>query len=246
MEYRSQMMKKSSRTGFLCIAVGVLAILLAGCGPVSSVADRVKSLGGGGDGSVGAVPADAAAGEIVFMEGTVSVNGRPLSIGDVVQHGETIVVADDGYAEIGFGDHRILRALAGSRLALDGRGRRFVLEQGALGVIQSKARVFSRNTDWTLETPTVVAAVRGTLYFARVENPDEVYFCLCNGKIHLEDSDDGGVLDLEAAHHQAVRFIRADSGIVYESAPMLYHSDEDMESLADLVNVPVDWNRIGD
>ena len=79
-----------------------------------------------------------------------------------------------------------------------------------------------------------------------MEDPDHTYCCLCNGKIHLEDSDGESYLDLEAAHHSAVEWIRNDNGVFYRDSVMKYHMDSDVESLADKVFVPIDWNVISE
>jgi hypothetical protein len=186
------------------------------------------------------------AGEIQYFEGNVTVNGIQAEIGLEVMDGDVILTGPDSFVELKFGEYRVLNAEENSRLVLDAADKTFKLDIGAIAVLQSKARWFSRRKPWLVQTPTMVAAVRGTVYYTKVESPESVYFCLCNGKIHLEDADAGGVLNLEAAHHNAVRFIRTDDGVVYQNAPMLYHTDEVIESLADTVYVPIDWTQIPD
>ena len=186
------------------------------------------------------------AGEIQYFEGIVTVNGIQAEIGLEVMDGDVILTGPDSFVELKFGEYRVLNAEENSRLVLDAAEKTFKLDIGAIAVLQSKARWFSRRKPWLIQTPTMVAAVRGTVYYTKVESPESVYFCLCNGKIHLEDSDAGGVLNLEAAHHNAVRFVRSDDGVTYQNAPMLYHTDEVIESLADTVFVPIDWTQIPD
>lgn len=186
------------------------------------------------------------AGEIQYYEGMVTVNGLAVETGLAVKDGDVILTGPDSFAEIKFGEYRVLNAQENTRLVIDATAKTFKLDTGALAVVQSKARWFSRRKPWLVETPTMIAAVRGTVYYTKVESADSVYFCLCNGKIHLEDSEENSSLDLEAAHHNAVRFIRSDDGVVYQNAPMLYHTDQVVESLADTVLVPIDWTQIPD
>lgn len=195
---------------------------------------------GGGDFSIG----DGAAGEIQYLEGIVTVNGQAADIGLELKDNDVIVTGPDSFVEIKFGEYRVLNAEENTRLVLNAAEKTFELNNGALAVVQSKARWFSRRKPWLVETPTVVASVRGTVFYIKVESADSVYFCLCNGKIHLEDTEEGGVLNLEAAHHNAVRFIRSDEGLVCRKAPMLYHTDQAIESLADTIHVPIDWTVI--
>jgi len=185
------------------------------------------------------------AGVIQYFEGTVTVNGKTAEIGLEVMDGDVIVTGPDSHAEIVFGENRIISAEENTNLVLDAKAQEFNLVTGALAVIQSKARFLSGNKNWVVQTPNVAAAVRGTLYYVKVESSDSVYFCLCNGKIRLEGANEGENLDYEAEHHKAVRYIRNSVGeVALEEAPMLYHSDEDMEALADAVDVRVDWTKI--
>jgi len=192
----------------------------------------------------GLLSGGSTAGEIQYMEGIVTVNGQAAEIGLDVMDGDTVVTGPNSYVEIKFGEYRILKADENSHLVLNAEEKTFKLNSGALAVVQSKARWFSRKKPWMVETPTMMAAVRGTVYYTKVESPNSVYFCLCNGKIHLEDSEGDSFVDMKAAHHKAVRFIRTDSGMVYQEAPMIYHTDELMESVADIVSVPIDWTMI--
>jgi len=189
--------------------------------------------------------AGAATGVIQYFEGTVTVNDQAAEIGLEVMDGDVIITGLGSYAEIVFGENRIIRAEENTNLVLDAKEKTFNLTTGALAVVQSKARFLSGRKAWLVETPNVAAAVRGTIYYVNVESPDSVYFCLCNGKIHLEGADGGEKLSYEAAHHEAVRYIRnSEGGVELTEAPMIYHSDEDMEALADAVNVRIDWSKI--
>ena len=183
-------------------------------------------------------------GEILYLEGTVSVDGVDGEIGQSVMDGNTVKTGPDSYVEIKFGDSRVLKAEENTRLVLDAGEKTFRLKSGALAVVQSKTRWFIRNNSWLVETPTMAATVRGTVYYTKVESPDEVYFCLCNGKIHLEDSNAVDSVNLEAAHHRAVRFVRGNDGIVHQDSTLLYHDDRVMEAVADEVNVSINWSRI--
>jgi len=189
--------------------------------------------------------ASSAAGIIQYFEGTVTVNGQAAEIGLEVMDGDDIATGFGSHAEIVFGENRIISVEENTNLVLDAKAKTFNLATGALAVIQSKARFLSGKKAWLVQTPNVAAAVRGTLYYIKVESPDSVYFCLCNGKIHLEGADGGESLDYETAHHKAVRYVRSPEGRVeITEAPMIYHTDEDMEALADAVNVRVDWTKI--
>ena len=181
-------------------------------------------------------------GELIYLEGDVDVNGKLASIGDLVGHSDVVVTPAGGLAEIKFGKRRVLRTEENTKLVIDNVNHVFNLQRGSMAVVQSRAGLFSRNKNWVVKTPTVAAAVRGTVYYTRVEDPDSTYFCLCNGKITLEGGDQK--LDLEARNHNAVRFIKSADGVVNVATPMILHQDEDMERLAAKVGVEIDWTKV--
>jgi len=236
-------MNRPNRRRIVVFAAAALLLssALSSCGPAALLLARLRGdeaeLSASADSHGGAV-----AGELVWVDGTVTLNGDPVTIGDPVAHGDVLVTGAGGAAEVSFGDYRVLRAADGARLVIDAEDREFRLDGGSLAVLQSKTRRIFGEDDWTIRTPTTVAAVRGTIYHTRVESADSTYFCLCNGRIHLED--EARYVDLEAAHHTAVRAVRTDQGVEYRTAGMEYHTDESMEALADRVHVPIDWTRI--
>ncbi len=186
----------------------------------------------------------AVIGEVIFLDGDVSLNGASASIGDSAKSGDILVTGPEAYAEIQFGEAQILRASENTSLTLNGSDSILELDSGALSVIQSKVKKLTSNDAWDVSTPHAVAAVRGTTFYMEVENPDSTYFCICNGRIDLKDTNGNNNLILEASHHRAVRYINKSGSIVTEDAPMIYHTDEDMESLADRIGISIDWESI--
>lgn len=186
----------------------------------------------------------AEVGELIYLEGEVTLNGSPASIGMEINDADLLSTGSGSYAEVLFGTRRILRAEENSNVVFDAASHTLKMESGALAVVQSKANFFSRDNAWDLQTQTTVAAVRGTVYYVKVEDKDSTYFCLCNGKIHLESTDEQEAFDLEASHHKAVWLKSTANGIIRENAPMIYHTDEEMENLADRVNIAIDWDEI--
>ncbi len=184
-------------------------------------------------------------GEVVFMENDVTLNNISVDIGDEAKDGDVLRTGEASYAEVVFGEQSIFRVMENTSVVLNARQNTLELDQGVLAVIQSKAHFLSQDDPWEIQTPTAVAAVRGTTYFIKVENADSTYICICNGQIETEDGAHGNTLELEASHHKAVRYIRnADGQLVVEDAPMIYHTDEEMESLADHIGTSIDWSRI--
>ncbi len=95
-----------------------------------------------------------------------------------------------------------------------------------------------------VRTATATAGVRGTSFFMKVEDPTTTYVCLCNGVLRLDDGTQVTGLDLEAAHHASYRVINKDGTPTLEKAPMLYHDDASMQSLASKIGYTIDWTTV--
>jgi hypothetical protein len=96
---------------------------------------------------------------------------------------------------------------------------------------------------YRITTPAVLAAVRGTAYYVQVEDPQNTYFCVCNGTIGLGEPGSEELLDISATHHNGARFTRLAEGKVQidRNAGMLYHGDADIEKLARTLGRQMKW-----
>lgn len=184
-------------------------------------------------------------GTVVYVEGDVSINGIVTQIGEAVKSGDTVKTGSDGFCDITFAGRNIVQfqpdSLAVLNFASFGRG--IQLQSGALAAVLKELVPTSSANRFQVDTPTTVAGVRGTVFFVKVLNQNATYFCLCNGKISLQDNNGGNAETLEAAHHKAVEYTRSNGKIVVKSAPMLYHTDAEMQSLASRVGYTIDWNK---
>jgi hypothetical protein len=97
---------------------------------------------------------------------------------------------------------------------------------------------------FTIKTSTTAAGVRGTCFLVKVEDDNNTYICCCNGAIRLEG--DGGQFsqNLAAPHHREVRVTRSDTGLSLNAAPLLYHTDGDVEAIAARIGETIDWTKI--
>jgi hypothetical protein len=85
-----------------------------------------------------------------------------------------------------------------------------------------------------VETPTVLAGVRGTVFFFKVYDEDNVYMCDCNGKIELFDADSGESLQLVRSHyHTAFDLNRERGAVSVKRTRLRYHEDNDILRMAD-------------
>jgi hypothetical protein len=103
------------------------------------------------------------------------------------------------------------------------------LQKGAIAMVLRKlAASPGDELRFSVRTSTAVAGVRGT----------------CNGAIHLQSEGSSMTKDLASSHHQEVRVTRSASGISVDSAPLLYHTDGDVEAIAARIGEKIDWTRI--
>ncbi len=192
-------------------------------------------------------------GEIKFMVGSVTMNGKPAAPGDTVRFGDVIETGDQSSCEIIIAGKNLMVLVPNTKLLyrVTTRESNLELSRGALGAI-------IRNKDATgdlyIKTSTVTASVRGTIFYIAVENPDRTYTCTCNGRIHFKPETAGGILSrqapgaedtlVEASHHEAYYYIREKGSIKIEKAGLKYHSDEAMNKEAAVIGETVDWTKI--
>ena len=181
-----------------------------------------------------------------YMEGDVRVEGRPASLGQRVPFGAMVQCGADALAEISFGNRNIMRVEENTVVQIEiGRDvHRASLQTGRVAsVVEGLAGLGDRRRSrFFFFFSASVAGVRGTAFFAAVEGPNASYICTCNGELDMETVD-GQRETVQAARHIARRFVGvAGGGVEIEEAPLLYHSDEDMDSLAAKVGYTIPWD----
>ncbi len=183
---------------------------------------------------------------IIYLEGDVTMNGSPASIGDPVPPGAVLATGSDSLCEVVFNTKNIVHIAAGTTLRFDATlSRGATLQKGAVAMVLRKlTAVQGDELRFSIRTSTTVAGVRGTCFFIAVEDQDHTYICACNGSIHLESVDGQVTRNLASSHHQEVRVTRAAAGESVSPAPLLYHTDADVEAIAARIGEKVDWTKI--
>jgi hypothetical protein len=183
---------------------------------------------------------------IVYIEGDVTMNGSPASIGDQVLPGVVLTTAKDSLCQIVFNTKNIVHMAAGTILRFDPKilSNGATLQKGAVAMVLRNLAAKGDELRFSIRTSSAVAGVRGTCFFIAVEDENNTYICACNGSIHL--TGDGGQVpkDLASSHHQEVRVTRSASGISVNTAPLLYHTDADVEAIAARIGEKIDWTKI--
>lgn len=244
-------MEQSSSTKGRRVAVAAsaaLLLLLAGCGRTSNRAERSVS---GPErrerAAAQGTPAEAE-GRVVYLTGTVTVDGVPARIGQPVRSGGVVTTGPDGSCEVVFAGQNIvqLRANSIAVLTFAGLARGIQVESGTLAAVIRGLTAQADAAPFQVDTPTAVAGVRGTALFVKVLDPGRTYLCLCNGTLTLQDNRGGNHATVTAAHHCALEYRRDGERIVTRSAPLSYHTDSEMEGLAARIGSTIDWSRAGE
>ena len=210
--------------------VGVLAFVLFASGATVFAADKAA---------------------IVYIEGDVSMNGSPAAFGDEVLPGAVLTTAKDSICQIVFNARNIIHMAAGTTLRFNGEAlsRGATLQKGTIAMVLRNLNPFTTakpgdELRFTIKTSTTVAGVRGTCFLVAVEDENNTYVCACNGVLHLEGVGGEFTRNLASSHHREVRITRSGSGISVNAAPLLYHTDQDVEAIAARIGETIDWTKI--
>ena len=195
--------------------------------------------------SLSAAPDPSLSGQVVFVDGDVSANGRDVDTGDSLTGPNIIKTGEASTVEILFGGRNIFRLGPKSIVRIDfSELKKTVnLDQGEFTSVLKKLARTAGDAAFVLKTPTVNAGVRGTSFHVMV-NDNSTYFCTCNGSVMLDDGKPAELVQLTNAHHGARVFTKqADGSIAVTVAGLQGHTDADLETLANRVGYNLDWTK---
>jgi len=183
-------------------------------------------------------------GVLEYIQGEVFINNQLGSIGDSVNSDDIIKTGANSYCEIVFGERNLFRLEDNTITQIDWAKSEVQLSQGAIGAVFTNLnRFITPDRNFIVSTPSVAAGVRGTVFYIKIENPQNTYLCICNGELDLTESYNGIVIS--SGHHQAYRFSNREGTLSYAPAPLLYHDDPKMESIADKIDYSIPWGKTG-
>jgi len=193
----------------------------------------------------GAATPSTLTGTIDYVDGTVTVNGKTAQLGETIHTNDAISTGDASIAEITFSGRNIIQIQPNTDATINftGAERGLQLSSGSAALVLKHLALQGTSQQFSVYTPTAVGGVRGTAFFVKVESIDSTYVCLCNGELWLHDIAGGNTSTLTAAHHKAVRFVRAGNVIREAPAPLLYHDDAQMQALAKKIDYTIDWTK---
>ncbi len=192
-------------------------------------------------------------GKVKFIVGSVTLNGKPTALGDTIRFGDVIETGKQSSCHITIGERNLIALWPGTRFLyrFTTRGSNCELSQGGLGAL---LRNRDATGDINIITPTVIAAIRGTVFCLTAENNEKTYTCVCNGRIHFKPQAGGGIFSksaedtreklVSASHHAGNYYIREKGAVKIEKAGLKHHTDESVEKMAASIGESIDWTKI--
>ena len=158
--------------------------------------------------------------KVHFLIGEVNINGNPAKYGYTIQDGDIIETGSKSYLEAYFGKQSAVRIREESRVVFN------ISDKIVLNVQKGKVlNILEKKSKYTVKTPTAVAAVRGTIFFASVLDEKRTYFCACNGTIAIEDNQHKELNKLSSSHHMPNIYELENDDVGISDAGMQEHTD---------------------
>ncbi len=161
--------------------------------------------------------------------GTVTINGRPLTLESRIGSGDVIETGPD--SQLAFVCHEDAWQLDPGtqiRMPMNMDGGSYTIDRGAaLGVFASRQVYVS--------TPDAVIGIRGTGIYVEVETTRS-YICTCYGETEISAKADPSVSEvIVSKHHDAPRYVSREPGQLITPAPFKNHEDKELSMIETLV-----------
>jgi hypothetical protein len=169
-------------------------------------------------------------GRISFISGEVFINDEKADIGDIVREGDEVRTVDNSEADIEIRDYAIFHIKENSVISV-----RDIFKKPRIDVKKGWFLIIiKRGTPAELRTPTVLAGIRGTVFFFNVVSKNDIYVCDCNGKVDLVDIETGSIIQrVVTSYHKAFNVTRVGTHIKIRRAGLKYHHDSDILKIAE-------------
>lgn len=183
---------------------------------------------------------------VTYLEGSATIDGVDAKIGDTVPLGAVVTTSPASLVDIEFNTRNAIRLSENTTLVFNPRNLQAgsELRQGALTLVLKRISAGAGGEAFLVRTPSAVAGVRGTSFFIKVENPTSTYVCACNGVVQVLGPDGSQLKELAGSHHKGARIQNAGGTQQLADAPLLYHTDADLEKVAAAIGYKIDWNVI--
>ncbi|MBV8634973.1 MAG: FecR domain-containing protein [Burkholderiaceae bacterium] len=187
------------------------------------------------EGLFGSVPEKLAPGQSIYrLEGTVEVNGKSATMSTQIGPGDTVKTGARSTAIFVVGGHSmILRS--DSHLTMEAEPQNPIIQ--VLRLITGKILSVSRDSRYTVRTPTATIGIRGTGIYAEAD-AEQTYFCTCYGTTDISASKDAASREsVVSQHHDKPLYILGGEppGKNIRSAPFINHTDQELMLIEALV-----------
>jgi FecR protein len=185
-------------------------------------------------------------GIVEFLDGDVAINGVPADFGQLVEFGDWVQTGPDSLVDIVFDRANIFRLGENTVATIEiGTTRQSVnLRYGSLAAVFNRLRTLSGRGTFAVRTPTVAGGVRGTSFFIRVIDSTTTYVCACNGTLELDPEGPSEAFLDSATDHSAHYFRESNGTVTVQTAPLVYHSSEGLNKIADQIGVTIPWGTL--
>jgi len=181
-----------------------------------------------------ALAADAVRKGVARARGDVRINGKPAKQGMEVKPGDVITTGRNAELVAVIGRDAFL-VRADSRIEFAGRATQRVVSSLRI-VTGALLSVFAPGGERRIQSPTASIGIRGSGIYVETEL-NRTYVCTCYGEAELVPVDDPKEAEtVRTTHHEQPRYILARGAPrVMTPAPMINHSDAELELLESLV-----------
>ncbi len=189
------------------------------------------------EGVFGSVPEKLPPGRSIFrLEGSVEVNGKPATPATQIAPNDTVKTGKQSTLIFVVGGHSILLR-SDSHLVMEATDQQANPIIQALRLITGKILSVSRDTRYTVRTPTATIGIRGTGIYAEAD-AEQTYFCTCYGSTEVSASRDAASKEtVVSKHHDKPLYILGSEpqGKNIRSAPFINHTDQELMLIEALV-----------
>jgi ferric-dicitrate binding protein FerR (iron transport regulator) len=234
---------KSMNKACPAIAATLISIVLFSCGGGVKDAEPRAAAPPAAPAVATLSPANSV--EVAFLQGSVLIDGKETELGAALPQRFIVQTGPGARCDLIFNGGNVLSVGQNGLAEFDFASlvATVRLESGGLSSVLKKLESLAAKDSFIVNTETAVAGVRGTSFCVWVDDKSS-YICACNGAVRTIDANGSNEELLEASHHAARLYSKAGAGISKETAAMLHHTDELLESVASRIGYVIDWTRI--
>jgi hypothetical protein len=175
------------------------------------------------------------------IKGDVRINNQPARLGQLVRPGDVVVTGKDARVVLIIGlDAYLLRAntrfeIHGKPETRDASGKVQEAVVEVLRIVGGAALSVFGGGRKRIETPFVTIGIRGTGVYVE-SGPERTYVCTCYGETEIVAQHDSAVREtVKSKHHENPRYISGGRAPRIEKAPVVNHTDAELDMLEALV-----------